>query len=427
MAFAVGKQFVILLNMSKTNPEAQKLLDDLDNISQEDFNQRFGKLLGNNKSADKEPEVGDVDDLIQDAATDNLIENKDKTVDNPLKGVEPIDAETSFDQPKGDTKQTKSALAGIKGMDYKPTKYVYEKILPMRDTIVEVQNTLFEPAYKDRENTDFGFENSEEVQDIFYSDEVYEMLDDVLDNDAIGLLSSYDKYLKNFEEISSGGAGDSGLRRNMYLEDYYKDIYKPPSVLPKEDFIKKSKGKKVLYRGVGTVNTVANTLSQSDAFYMYQGARGDGIYMSEDKSVADSYSKLGDKTLMQFIVPDDFKTIDNTILEKIGARFKEKIVKKILELRKKQEEVGNVGENFDRNDDKKIAQIQKQVNELSKQASKLENFQYAMQSAGYTPLAIAMGFDAVETFVVPSRYESAKPYKNYIFLNLERLTALDIT
>ena len=32
--------------------------------------------------------------------------------------------------------------------------------------------------------------------------------------------------------------------------------------------------------------------------------------MSEEKKVADSYSKQGEKTLMQFIIPDDFKSID---------------------------------------------------------------------------------------------------------------------
>ena len=117
MAFAVGKQFVILLNMSKTNPEAQKLLDDLDNISQEDFNQRFGKLLGNNKSADKpdiDVKVGDetltakyiddgkpidkMDDVLQQFITDDLLE-----------GIKPIDEETSFGQPNVKTNETKSA------------------------------------------------------------------------------------------------------------------------------------------------------------------------------------------------------------------------------------------------------------------------------------------------------------------------------
>lgn len=54
MAFAVGKAYPILLRMSEKVPEAKKLLDDLANISQEDYSQRFGALLKQNPSYDSE-------------------------------------------------------------------------------------------------------------------------------------------------------------------------------------------------------------------------------------------------------------------------------------------------------------------------------------------------------------------------------------
>jgi hypothetical protein len=54
MAFAVGKAYPILLRMSEKVPEAKKLLDDLANISQEDYSQRFGARLKQNPSYDSE-------------------------------------------------------------------------------------------------------------------------------------------------------------------------------------------------------------------------------------------------------------------------------------------------------------------------------------------------------------------------------------
>ena len=408
MAFAVGKQFVILLNMSKTNPEAQKLLDDLDNISQEDFNQRFGELLGNNKSADKKPEVGDVDDLMQDAATDNLIENKDKTVDNPLKGVEPIDAETSFDQPKGDTKQTKSALEGIKGMDYEPTKYVYERITPIRNTIHNLQKDKFEKGYQDSVNSvrnDFTFELSDEVEEILDSDEMYEFIDGIINNDTVGLTQHANKYYDKYLDMA--GDGESHGLRNVFLQEYYKPIYKAPKVLSKNEFDKFAKGKKIIYRGVETTKAVEKTLFSNDAWYMYGGAKGDGIYMTEDLGTAQEYSSgVNDETIMQFVVPDDFRSIDYTVLHRIGRRFSERITEKIRNIA-----MGKI-------DEKTGAKLEE-----------LERIQNFMEVSQFTPIAVAMGFDSIEVnnTVYSKKTNKNEMYKNYIFLNLDRLTALDIT
>ena len=54
-AFAKGRSFVILNRMSEKLPEAEKLLNDLKNISQQEFEQRFGQLLKTNPSYDSEP------------------------------------------------------------------------------------------------------------------------------------------------------------------------------------------------------------------------------------------------------------------------------------------------------------------------------------------------------------------------------------
>jgi hypothetical protein len=59
MAFAAGKAYPILLQMSENNPEAKKLLDDLNNISQEEYTTRMGKLLQTNPDLKDAMEIKD--------------------------------------------------------------------------------------------------------------------------------------------------------------------------------------------------------------------------------------------------------------------------------------------------------------------------------------------------------------------------------
>jgi len=91
MAFAAGKAYPILLQMSETNPEAKKLLDDLNNISQEEYTTRMGKLLQTNpnlknamESKDKlpkkehenakKPEEGNLEKLVKNPPTKDYAE-----------------------------------------------------------------------------------------------------------------------------------------------------------------------------------------------------------------------------------------------------------------------------------------------------------------------------------------------------------------
>jgi hypothetical protein len=414
MAFAAGRSFVILQSMAQNNPEAQKLLDDLNNISQEDFEKRFGELLGNNKSADKEPEVGDVDDLMLDAATDNLIE---KTIDNPLEGIEPIDEMTSFTQPKGDTKQTKSALEGIKGMDYEPIKYVYERVKPLAEKISSIQKEKFD-VERTNEESGYFFSNSDEIDKIVNDKEMDNFIEDVINKDAVGLNSHAIKYFYKYEDYA--GDGDSRGTRNVFLQEYMKPIYKKPKVLSKEQFAEASKGKKILYRGVESKRAVENTLFGDEAWYMYSGAKGDGIYMSDNKEVARQYASYGldtkseEQRIMKFIVPDDFKTIDNEVLHKIGRKMSHRISQKIKELA-----MGKLSE------------------EVKVELDNLERLQNYLDNTQYTAIATALGFDGVEVSFVEKKYvpipdkpdrskEVYSLYKNMVLLNLEKLTAEDV-
>ena len=422
MAFAVGKQFVILLNMSKTNPEAQKLLDDLDNISQEDFNQRFGKLLGNNKSADKpdiDVKVGDetltakyiddgkpidkMDDVLQQFITDDLLE-----------GIKPIDEETSFGQPNVKTNETKSALEGIKGMDYEPTKYVYNNVLPTRDKILQLQNKFEDIMLEE------GFARYDDAKDfdnVYYDKLVNQMFDELIEKDVSNIKSFTNTYVSKYEDVA--GDGDSRGMRNMFLQEYFQSVYKPPKVVSPKEFEKMSEGKTVLFRGVETQRAVKNTLFGDKAWYMYAGAKGDGIYMSSLKNVATDYS-FEDNTIMEFIVPDDLKTINNGVLNNLGIKFSMKIDKKIKDL--------TTG---------------KLTPEVLKQLEDIENLQNLLANSGYTALAVMMGFDAVDVPFIGSLSEDEiksqrktqgvkygknfKLYKNYVFLNLDKLIAKDIT
>jgi len=91
MAFAAGKAYPILLQMSENNPEAKKLLDDLNNISQEEYTTRMGKLLQTNpdlknamESKDKlpkqehenakKPEEGNLEKLVKNPPTKDYAE-----------------------------------------------------------------------------------------------------------------------------------------------------------------------------------------------------------------------------------------------------------------------------------------------------------------------------------------------------------------
>jgi hypothetical protein len=422
MAFAAGRSFVILQSMAQNNPEAKKLLDDLNNISQEDFEKRFGELLGNNKSADKEDkqvQVGDetltaeyIDDGKPIDKMDDVLQQF--ITNNSLEGIKPIDEETSFGQPNIKTNETKSAIDGIKGMDYEPTKYVFKNVLPYRNKILKLQNKFEEMMLEEG----FGsFDQADDFEDIYDDDEVYEMYDGIINNDVSAVKSSIDKFVEKYQDTA--GDGDSQGRRNVFLEEYFRPAYKPPKVVSSQEFEKLSKGKTVLFRGVGTQSTVKNTLFGDKAWYMYGGAKGDGIYMSSLQNVAADYS-LGQNTIMEFIVPDDLKTINEKVLQRVGRRFSERINEKIRSLA-----MDKIDEN------------------TAKELESLENLDNVMRNCGYTALAIIMGFDAVDVPFVGSLSEEEikskrktqgvtygknfKLYKNYVFLNLDKLIAKDIT
>jgi hypothetical protein len=397
MAFAAGRSFVILQSMAQNNPEAKKLLDDLNNISQEDFEKRFGELLNTPMK-------------IDDGEPIKFDETKEEAID----GIKPIDEETSFGQPNIKTNETKSAIDGIKGMDYEPTKYVYKNVLPYRDKILELQNKFEDMMLEDGFST---FDMEDDFEEIYDNDEVYEMYDGIINNDVSEVKSSIDKFVEKYQDTA--GDGDSQGRRNVFLEEYFKPAYKPPKVVPPQEFEQLSKGKTVLFRGVGTQSTVKNTLFGDKAWYMYGGAKGDGIYMSSLQNVAADYS-LGQNTIMEFIVPDDLKTVNEKVLQRVGRRFSERINEKIRSLA-----MGKIDE------------------ETAKELESLENLDNVMRNCGYTALAIIMGFDAVDVPFVGSLSEDEiksqrktqgvkygknfKLYKNYVFLNLDKLIAKDIT
>jgi hypothetical protein len=397
MAFAAGRSFVILQSMAQNNPEAKKLLDDLNNISQEDFEKRFGELLNTPMKIDDGEPI-----------------KFDETKEDAIDGIKPIDEETSFGQPNIKTNETKSAIDGIKGMDYEPTKYVYKNVLPYRDKILELQNKFEDMMLEDGFST---FDMEDDFEEIYDNDEVYEMYDGIINNDVSEVKSSIDKFVEKYQDTA--GDGDSQGRRNVFLEEYFKPAYKPPKVVPPQEFEQLSKGKTVLFRGVGTQSTVKNTLFGDKAWYMYGGAKGDGIYMSSLQNVAADYS-LGQNTIMEFVVPDDLKTINEKVLQRVGRRFSERINEKIRSLA-----MGKIDE------------------ETAKELESLENLDNIMRNCGYTALAIIMGFDAVDVPFVGSLSEDEiksqrktqgvkygknfKLYKNYVFLNLDKLIAKDIT
>jgi predicted nucleic acid-binding protein len=60
MAYAKGKAYPILIQMSQKLPEAKKLFDDLGKISQQDFESRFGALLKSNPKYDKSSPEDDI-------------------------------------------------------------------------------------------------------------------------------------------------------------------------------------------------------------------------------------------------------------------------------------------------------------------------------------------------------------------------------
>jgi hypothetical protein len=77
--------------MAKKLPEAQKLLDNLDNMAQEDFEREFGTLLRTNPSY-----------------------NKSTDFDSSVGGIEPIDQDVSKAQPKEKIKESSKATDLIK-------------------------------------------------------------------------------------------------------------------------------------------------------------------------------------------------------------------------------------------------------------------------------------------------------------------------
>jgi hypothetical protein len=280
-AFAKGKSYVILVNMANKNPEAKKLLDDLKNIEQEEFDKRFGELLNSKGTSTK----------------------LEAPTSNPLENIKPIDSETSFAQPKPNEVKKNE-----------PKKF-------------ETLNKSIELIGKYKDLT------------------VHNDKDFLKDKDVIvdGLLKAFttnenginDFYANKREEYGKWYSGVKGYDDRAYpLEEFMKDEYKRPKLVSKEEFKKLAQGKKLYHRGVSTKEAMAATYNSDEPYFLHQGYIGDGIYFADDFDYAATYGMpskrvtypdYGDANVMSFVIPDDVKLINVGVMEVIQSSLQQNL------------------------------------------------------------------------------------------------------
>lgn len=364
--------------------------------------QSRGQALKFLEQAGREPSPSEAFDKVGE-----LLKGRD--VASAMEGVKPIDKEISETQPKGEIKESSKANELIKPVEVKTSKNAYDKVKPISDKIYQLQKDKFDVESVNPE-TNFQFENDKELNELVESEEFNQMYDDIANNDEAGLMSHTKDYFDKYNDEL--GDGESNGKRNQFLETYMKPIYKRPKVLSKQEFEQVSQGKKILYRGVGSEQRTKETLFSDNPRYIYGGGKGDGTYFTDDTNTAREFTsglKIEEqqKQLMRFILPDDLKTIDYNILNKIGARFSKRMNEKIQELEANKETKG----------------VQDQINDLKRLQKYIENTQY-------TALVPILGFDGVEVRRVGIEKEGATRRitlkKNYVFLNLEKLIGEDI-
>jgi hypothetical protein len=278
-AFAKGKSYVILVNMANKNPEAKKLLDDLKNIEQEEFDKRFGELLNSKGTSTK----------------------LEAPTSNPLENIKPIDSETSFAQPKPNEVKKNE-----------PKKF-------------ETLNKSIELMAK--------YKDLKDANDSNYKNDKKEIVDGLLKAFTTNDNGINDFYANKQEEYSKWYLGVKGYDDRAYpLEEFMKDEYKRPKLVSKEEFKKLAQGKKMYHRGVSTIEAMTATYNSDEPYFLHQGYIGDGIYFADDFDYASTYGKpskrviypdYSDANVMSFIIPDDVKLVDVGVIEDIQETLQE--------------------------------------------------------------------------------------------------------
>jgi hypothetical protein len=280
-AFAKGKSYVILVSMAESNPEAKKLLSDLNNISQEEFDKRFGELI-NSKGTTKEI---------------------DTTTKNPLENIKPIDSETSFAQPKP-----------IEAKKSEPKKF--ETLNKSIELIDKYKNLT---VHNDK---DFLKDKDEIVDGLF---KAFTTNENGINDFYANKREEYGKWFSNVQ-----GYDD----RAYPLEEFMKDEYKRPKLVSKEEFKKLAQGKKLYHRGVSTTEAMTATYNSDEPYFLHQGYIGDGIYFADDFDYAATYGMPSKRVIypdysnanvMSFIIPDDVKLINVGVMEVIQSSLQQNL------------------------------------------------------------------------------------------------------
>jgi hypothetical protein len=152
MAFAKGKAFVILNRMAEQgNPEAKKILKNLNSMSQEqldgELSKLFGKSGGGEKAAAPKGKADPRDKNIKAEAKTEVGDEMTDLMDRGLTEKEAAKATKESYKKSGDTvkgeasKQMKSAKEGIKPVDYREKPFdnelagpdVTKQLAPLRD------------------------------------------------------------------------------------------------------------------------------------------------------------------------------------------------------------------------------------------------------------------------------------------------------
>jgi hypothetical protein len=391
-AFAKGKSYVILVNMANKNPEAKKLLNDLKNISQEEFDSRFSQLLGNKAGATpKEPEQPKLagaaldDEVSEDDVNKHIETIRKKGTSSPLAGIKPIAPEVSATQPEQPKPIEKA----------KPSNTMLKDANKITSRIAQLQNTV----PKDLGYTYYEQYENDEINN-FIDNEFDAIADRIIKKDEAKMMKAAQEFYSKYEDVS--GQGDGSTTRNQFLEQYMANDYKPAKIISREEFYKAKGNKPMLYRGVDNKDVMAKTYNSNEPWYMRSGAKGDGIYLTDNVSIAKDYGGSGETAnVMAFIPNDNFKTVNRHLLDKMGNKFSKKL-----------------------NELSELYQRQKNY----EAAENIDNTIQLLDATNYTILARALGFDAVEVDFIDTKLEGNKgSNRNYVFLSFDNLITYDAT
>jgi hypothetical protein len=363
MAYAKGRAYPILIQMSQKLPEAKQLYDSLTRISQKEFESRFGQLLKSNPSYDTEQ----IEDKVR-------------------KG--------EFKEAQGLTQKIKNlkveSLEDYKSKEFKDWEIITDDIV---NTLIEKDESGWVKYFGDKNQ---NIKEFKEKTNLGGNQELTAMAKGWYKPPQVVSMDEF------YQEASK--EGNVLFFRGIKSQLNMKKHFEPAEIDKSGAFIK--------HYDYTTDDVIYNTFNDEIPYYMGGGMNGDGIYLTSSGNEAMYYTETdSNHELMRFTANiNDINVIDKKKLNALYSEVMYKLQEKIKNLKV----------------ETTTLQMQGKPNqELNKKLSGYYAIERVVQQSDGSAFAIMLGYDGITVDKIND--DGKTWAEHLVLLNYAKFKTYDVT